>query len=105
MFVCHTHSDNLSAVAFPGVLIRNPSEPPPPFSLSLFLFSFSSSPAGLSQRLASVLQLKYREAVKKDLSASLYHQLSETLETQRVREVTQLQSQVRGLSLQGQGQR
>lgn len=33
--------------------------------------------------------------MKKKAAGSLYHQLPETLETQRVREVTELQSQVR----------
>lgn len=40
------------------------------------------------------LQVKYREAGRKEASSSLYHQLPETLETQRVKEVTELQSEV-----------
>lgn len=40
------------------------------------------------------LQVKYKEAGKKEASSSLYHQLPETLETQHVKEVTELQSEV-----------
>lgn len=40
------------------------------------------------------LQVKYKEAGKKEASSSLYHQLPETLETQHVKEVTELQSKV-----------
>lgn len=40
------------------------------------------------------LQVKYKEAVKKEASSCLYHRLPETLETQRVKEVTELQSEV-----------
>uniref|UniRef100_A0A3B3BH11 Nebulin n=1 Tax=Oryzias melastigma TaxID=30732 RepID=A0A3B3BH11_ORYME len=36
----------------------------------------------------------HESAVKKEVSSSLYHQLPETLETQRVKEVTELQSEV-----------
>lgn len=39
--------------------------------------------------------MKYKEAGRKEASSSLYHRLPETLETQRVKEVTALQSQVR----------
>ena len=40
------------------------------------------------------LQVKYKEAVKKEASSSLFHLLPDTPETQRVREVTELQSEV-----------
>ena len=40
------------------------------------------------------LQVKYKEAGRKEAGSSLYHQLPETLETQRVKEVTELQSEV-----------
>uniref|UniRef100_G3NA44 Uncharacterized protein n=1 Tax=Gasterosteus aculeatus TaxID=69293 RepID=G3NA44_GASAC len=38
-------------------------------------------------------EVKYKEAGKKEASVSLYHRLPETLETRRVREVTELQSE------------
>uniref|UniRef100_A0A3B4AXM2 SH3 domain-containing protein n=1 Tax=Periophthalmus magnuspinnatus TaxID=409849 RepID=A0A3B4AXM2_9GOBI len=38
-------------------------------------------------------RVKYKESMKKDCSNALYHTLPETLETQRVKEITQLQSQ------------
>lgn len=43
----------------------------------------------------TIPQVKYKEAVKKEARESLYHRLPETLETQRVKEVTELQSEVR----------
>lgn len=42
-----------------------------------------------------ILQVKYREASRKQASAALYHQLPETMETQHAKEASQLQSQVR----------
>lgn len=39
--------------------------------------------------------MKYKEAGRKEASSSLYHRLPGTLETQRVKEVTELQSEVR----------
>lgn len=43
----------------------------------------------------TIPQVKYKEAVKKEARGALYHRLPETLETQRVKEVTELQSEVR----------
>uniref|UniRef100_A0A669AUY9 Nebulette n=1 Tax=Oreochromis niloticus TaxID=8128 RepID=A0A669AUY9_ORENI len=40
-----------------------------------------------------VFQAKYKKASKKETSASLYHRLPETLETQHAKEASQLQSQ------------
>lgn len=40
------------------------------------------------------VQIKYREAGKKQASTSLYQQLPETLETRHAKEASQLQSQV-----------
>lgn len=42
-----------------------------------------------------IVQVKYREASKKQASTALYHLLPETLETQHAKEASQLQSQVR----------
>lgn len=41
-----------------------------------------------------LVQVKYKEAGKKQTPASLYHRLPETLETQHAKEASQLQSQV-----------
>jgi len=43
-----------------------------------------------------VLQVVYKEAVKKELPCPVYHQLADTPETQLARELTDMQSQVRG---------
>lgn len=40
------------------------------------------------------MQVKYKAAVKNESSSSLFHLLPETLQTQRVKEVTELQSEV-----------
>lgn len=42
----------------------------------------------------SSLQVKYREHVQKDLSSSQFSSLPQTLQTERAKEVTELQSQV-----------
>lgn len=44
--------------------------------------------------LCCVFKAKYKEASKKQTSASLYHRLAETLETQHAKEASQLQSEV-----------
>lgn len=41
-----------------------------------------------------VLQVKYKQAAKQQALSSLYSKLPETLETKRVKEVTELQSDV-----------
>lgn len=40
------------------------------------------------------LQVRYKEVARREAGSSLYHQLAETPETQRAKEVTQLQSEV-----------
>lgn len=45
------------------------------------------------------VQLKYKEAVKKEVTNSLYSTLPETLETQHAKEASQLQSQVTTVTL------
>lgn len=49
----------------------------------------------MTQQKCVFLQVKYKEAGKREASSALYHRLPETLETQRVKEVTELQSEVR----------
>lgn len=46
-----------------------------------------------------VLQILYKEAVKKELPCPVYHQLPDTLETQFARELTDMQSHVRAGTL------
>lgn len=49
----------------------------------------------VSVRLSVCLQVKYREEVQKERSSSLFSSLPHTLQTERAKELTELQSQVR----------
>lgn len=41
------------------------------------------------------MQLKYREAGKKEAASALYHLLPETADTQRAKHMSEIQSEVR----------
>jgi len=51
---------------------------------------------GASEGYLCLLQVKYKDAVRQQSQSSLYHQLSETTETQRAKQQSELQSQVGG---------
>ena len=50
------------------------------------------------------LQVKYKEDVQKDLSSTLFSSLPQTLQTERAKEVSELQSQVTSPTYQEPGQ-
>lgn len=45
--------------------------------------------------LPGLLQVKYKEGLQQKIGGSLYHQLSETTETQLAKQLSELQSEVR----------
>lgn len=45
---------------------------------------------------SSLQQVKYKEGLKQKIQSSLYHQLPETTETQLVKQLSELQSEVQG---------